>query len=166
MRHRFDPRSTAHTPALLGVVRSGVGEGTRFMALDWVLAQCRERLGFTPSPGTFNLHMQGQRWAQLRLALHNTKPGARQPGIELTPPSGYCAASCFALRVGGVIDAWAIVPHIDDYPHDKLEIIAPVNLRTALGIANGDQVGIEIAVHADNCRTDRATSPHPDGERK
>ena len=148
MNNDFRPHPPADPHSLQGVVVTGLGEGTHFMALNWVLAQCRERLGFTPSPGTFNLRMQGQRWAQLRLALHNTKPGAKKPGIELTPPRGYCAASCFALRVAGAIDAWGIVPHIDDYPYDKLEIIAPLNIREALGLANGNQVSIEIGAYA------------------
>lgn len=144
MTHHFDPHTNTFPRLLQGEVVSGLGEGVHFMALEWVLAQCREQLGFTPSPGTFNLHMQGEHWEQLRQALRIGQPGAKQFGIKLTPPAGYCAASCFALRVGDKIDAYGIVPHIDDYPHDKLEIIAPVNIRTALGVANSDLVSIAL----------------------
>lgn len=141
------------TITLTGVVASGLGEGTRFMTFDWVLAQCRQRLGFTPHAGTFNLRMKGPRWARARLRMQTAS------GIGITPPAGFCAARCFALRLGGRVDAFCIVPAVADYPHDKLEIIAPVALREALGVADGDRIDLQVELD-----TTAATGPiraHP-----
>lgn len=141
------------TITLTGVVTSGLGEGTRFMALDWVLAQCRRALGFTPYAGTFNLRMQGPRWARVRLRMQT------EAGIGIAPAAGFCAAKCFALRLGGRFDAFGIVPAVAGYPHDKLEIIAPIALREALGVADGDR--IDLQVELDTTAATGPTRAHP-----
>ncbi|HRP97854.1 MAG TPA: CTP-dependent riboflavin kinase [Rhodocyclaceae bacterium] len=141
------------TIVLHGVVTSGLGEGTRFMALDWVLAQCRQRLGFTPYAGTFNLRMSGPRWAHVRQRMQTAA------GVGIAPATGFCAAKCFALRLGGRVDAFGIVPAVADYPHDKLEIIAPVALRDALGVTDGDR--IDLRVELDPTAATGPTRAHP-----
>ncbi len=42
---------------LTGVIHSGAGKGAYFMQLDWVVRQCEDKLGFTPFPGTLNVHI-------------------------------------------------------------------------------------------------------------
>lgn len=143
----FDRRPASHTTiALEGRVSSGLGEGTRFMALDWVQAQCRERLGLAPWPGTFNLAMSGPRWERYRSLLQAAPNDAAAAGpvIALSPPPGFCAANCVALRIAGTLDGYAIVPLLDDYPDDKLEIIAAQPIRCALGLADGDRVTLTM----------------------
>jgi hypothetical protein len=44
---------------LEGCLRSGLGEGAGFTALDWVDRQFRAKLGFSPYPGTLNLSLKG-----------------------------------------------------------------------------------------------------------
>lgn len=148
--------STTAPDALLlrGIVADGLGQAAHFMLMKWFRAQCRERLGINPSPGTFNLRMRGEPWQRLRPRLHQTD-GAAPPAlavIHLAPPPGFCAASCYPVHVAGAIDAWAIVPHVDHYPHDKLEIIAPVNLRATLGVATGTAVNLAFNARCVTCQ--------------
>ena len=123
---------------LRGIVTTGLGEGTHFMALDWVVDECRTRLGFTPCPGTFNLRMCGPHWSQARQRMRSSR------GIGLTPAAGFCAARCFPVSIDGQLAATGIVPEVPDYPDDKLELIAAVNIREALDLTDGDTVYIRV----------------------
>jgi CTP-dependent riboflavin kinase len=122
----------------VGVVCSGLGEGARFTALDWVSEEFRRRLGFVAWPGTLNLRMTGAEWERWRTALH------QHGGIGITPAPGYCAARCFEVRLNAQVRAAAIFPEVAAYPADKLELVAPVALRPALGLSDGDRVRVQL----------------------
>lgn len=122
-----------------GVVCSGLGQGARFTALDWVGAEFRQRLGFVAWPGTLNLHVAGRAWERWRAALHE------HAGIRITPPPGYCAARCYEVLLNGQLRAAAVFPEVAGYPADKLELVAPVALRPALGLSDGDRVRVRLA---------------------
>jgi CTP-dependent riboflavin kinase len=144
MKASGDTLSMRGALILQGIVADGLGEAAHFMLMKWFRSQCRERLGINPSPGTFNLRMQGEHWLRLRPQLHRRDHAAHPTltVIPITPPPGFCPASCYPVHIADTIDAWAIVPHIDHYPDDKLEIIAPINLRTALSLTTGAPVRI------------------------
>lgn len=125
---------------LEGTVQSGLGEGSIFTQLDWVLTEFHAKLGFRPSPGTFNLSMGGGEWEAAR-----TKLMSRQ-GIEITPPEGFCGAKCFAVILANRLKGYAIFPEIDGYPADKLEILAPVLVRKTLGATDGDRLKIRLQI--------------------
>ena len=42
---------------LSGTVVSGRGEGRKYVELEWVKQQVKEKLGFDPYPGTLNLRL-------------------------------------------------------------------------------------------------------------
>ncbi|MBE7417926.1 MAG: CTP-dependent riboflavin kinase [Ideonella sp.] len=121
-----------------GVVCSGLGEGARFVAIDWVQREMRRALGFEPWPGTLNLRMAGTAWQRWRRAL------AQRPGIVLHPAAGFCAARCFAVRLDGRTAAAAVIPDVDGYPDDKLELVAPLALREALNLRDGSLVRVSF----------------------
>jgi CTP-dependent riboflavin kinase len=125
-------------PAFTGIVCSGLGEGARFTAIDWVSAAFRRQLGFEPWPGTLNLRMDGAEWAAWRGSVRT------RPGIVIEPPPGFCAAKCFPVVLNDRAEAAAVVPDVDDYPADKLELIAPVALRAALTLEEGDRVRVRL----------------------
>lgn len=124
--------------AFSGRLQSGLGEGAGFVALDWVDRQFHERLGFRPYPGTLNLAMQGEQWTRTRELLRSA------PGIPIDPPPGFCAAKCFRVRIAGRIDGAIVLPEVDDYPADKLEIVAALGVRAELGLADGDLVTLRL----------------------
>ena len=121
-----------------GSVCSGLGEGKSFVALDWFGRACRRQLGFEPWPGTLNLRMGGSAWERWRGTLG---PG---DGIAITPPPGFCAARCFVVQLDGRVRAAAVIPDVSDYPPDKLELVAPVALRAALGLHDGTPVRVRV----------------------
>ncbi len=120
---------------LRGVVRSGVGDGARFTALPWVRAQLREKLGFDPHPGTLNLVVPADR---LRALL------ARLDPVWVDPEPGFCRARCYPATVAGRVEAAVVVPEVEGYPEDLAEVVAPVPLRGALGLRDGDPVTLRL----------------------
>lgn len=124
---------------LEGEVVSGLGEGARFTSLKWAETEFQRKLGYLPYPGTFNLRLDDAGWQQLRSLLGPAR------GIAITPAEGYCAAVCYPVWIRGVPGA-VILPDVADYPDDKLEILAPVELRAVLQVADGDRITLTFAL--------------------
>ncbi|HWP34546.1 MAG TPA: DUF120 domain-containing protein [Thermodesulfobacteriota bacterium] len=122
-----------------GEVRSGVGEGAGFLRLDWVRRQIREVAGFDPFPGTLNLRLvtpEGlARWRAVR-----ARPGRR---LE-PPPPGTCGGWLFPVLVAGTVRGAVVVPDVTRYGEDLLEVVAPVHLRSRLGLEDGDRVRLTL----------------------
>ena len=124
---------------ITGKVVSGKGEAAFFTQLDWVREQCRDKLGFHPYPGTLNL-------ALIEDSIPVIEALQREKGIELIPPdSNFCAANAFPVTIETVTGA-IIVPVEDVRVHGKsiIELMAPVRLKTALNIDDGDPVTVRI----------------------
>ncbi len=124
--------------AFTGVVCSGVGEAAGFLAIDWVRAGMQRAFGFDPWPGTLNLRMEGADWQRWRSRL------AEHPAVMLEPAPGFCPARCFAVRLNDRIDAVIVFPDVPGYPADKLELVAPLHLRTALRLHDGDRAHVRV----------------------
>ncbi len=125
---------------LTGVLASGLGEGASFTRLDWARAAFVARLGIDPHPGTVNIALvdaaECATWARLRA----------RPGIAIPPPDpAWCAARCFAVTIAGRIPGAVVLPEVSSYPADKVEVIAAVGVRDALGLRDGDPVVLEFA---------------------
>lgn len=125
---------------LEGSLRSGLGEGAGFTTLDWVARQFRSKLGYAPHPGTLNLSLSGGDWDSARADMEQA------PGIVIEPPPGFCAAKCFTLVIDGRIQGAAVRPDVPDYPSDKLEIVAPVAVRDALRLSDGDRITLHLLI--------------------
>ena len=100
--------------------------------------QIIEKLGFKPYLGTLNLHLT-QEYARVKRKLIET-----EDAIIITPVKGYCCGLGFKARVMDKIDGAIIIPQVIDYPENLLEIIAPVSLRKALGLREGDEVRLSV----------------------
>lgn len=125
---------------LEGLLCSGLGEGAGFTTLDWVARQFRSKLGYSPFPGTLNLSLSGGDWESARTAMEQA------PGIVIAPPPGFCAAKCFTLVIDGRVQGAAVLPDVPDYPADKLEIVAPVAVREALCLSDGDRLTLHLLI--------------------
>ena len=127
------------TCQLNGRVVTGVGEAAFFTQLDWVLEQCAAKLGFRPWPGTLNLEIPEEDVPVLE-ALQD------QPCAALVPPDPqYCAAQVVPLSIGHLSGA-LILPAEDVRVHGKriIEVLAPVSVKDALGLKDGDLVTLTI----------------------
>ena len=119
-----------------GVVISGSGEAALFTQLDWVKQQCREKLGFEPYPGTLNLRVREEDLALMSRLIRE--------GIKLVPPTpNFCEAVCLRVTIDKIKGA-VILPHVDNYYQNTVEIIAPVKIKESLSVEDGDEVVITI----------------------
>lgn len=125
---------------LQGKVCSGLGEGSGFTQMDWVLRQFSSKLDLTPYPGTFNLEMEGPDWEQALELLQGA------PGIEITPPDGFCSAKCFRVLIRKQLEGVLVLPEVEGYPRNKFEIVAPLAVRETLEVEDGDRVKIELHI--------------------
>lgn len=122
-----------------GVVVSGLGEGQIFSQIDWVKNQIHDHFGFWPFPGTFNLKIDSRSARDLQRFKNHSQQ------VQVIPPSsGYCVGMCLPAKVTNQIKGAYVWPVLEGYPDDIIEIMAPVNLRDALGVNNGDKVSLTI----------------------
>jgi len=127
------------TVCVTGKVYSGVGEGSKFTALPWVKNQIKEKLGFVPHNGTLNLMLDKPN-SKIRKALENARP------IIIVPKPGYRRGKCFKASIMGLVEGAVVIPEVEDYPENVLEVIAPVNLREKFGLKDGDYVRVIVFV--------------------
>lgn len=129
---------TPRTIVLQGRLVSGLGEGTVFTQLDWVADEFGEKLGFAPYPGTLNLYLKGHAWIAAGAKL------MRAAGIPIVPPNGYCAARCFPVTINDRTAGAAVLPDLQNYLTDKLELLAPIAIRQELNLQDGATVHLRL----------------------
>ncbi len=133
----------AEAITISGKVCSGLGEGSYYMSLPGYLKQFEQKLGFTPYPGTLNLQLTTQEDVQLRQELAHLGgiviEGFEHEGRRLGD------VVCFRAEVGGY-SAGVVIPARTHHTLTTLEVIAPVNLRRALGLRDGDVVQVKVYV--------------------
>ncbi len=125
---------------LHGNLITGLGEGQYYIGLDGYKHQFEKILDFTPFPGTLNVQL-----TDLSNSLRN-----RIDMIHAATVSGFTdgertfgGGKCYPIQIEGIWGA-VIVPDRSHYPDDLLEIIAPVNLRDALHLKDGDEIKIIV----------------------
>ena len=124
---------------LSGKIVSGAGEAAFFTQLDWVQKQCAEKLNFTPYPGTLNVQVDEG-------SLYLLEELQKGEGIELlSPDPTFCNARSLKASLGNVAGA-IIIPAKDVQIHgnNTLEMIAPVSIKEALSLQDGDRVTVVI----------------------
>ena len=120
-----------------GQVISGKGEGAKFLKLIWVRKQIKEKLGFTPHLGTLNIRLSKE--------YSGTKDLLKQAkGIVIMPTNGFYRGKCFRAYVMDGAECAIVIPEVEDYPEDLMEIVAPVNLREKLELKDGDTIEVKI----------------------
>ena len=124
------------TLLLEGEVFSGKGEGTEFTKLPWVRKQIKEKLGFTPYLGTLNIRLT-ERSVILKNLLKNAQ------GIEITPAEGFHRGVCFKAYLMG-LECAVVIPEVQDYPENTLEVVAPTKLREHLKLKDGSIIEIKV----------------------
>ena len=121
-----------------GEVVSGKGSGKKYLALPWVRSQIKEKLGYAPFLGTLNLKLNADS-VKLKERL------AKANSLMICPAEGYCLGLVFHANVDN-LDCAVVVPKVEGYPKDMLEVIAKVNLRERLHLKDGDPVMVKVAL--------------------
>jgi len=69
----------------------------------------------------------------------------------MPPHEGCCLARIYRIEVkSGAAGssrrtpAAVLFPEVNDYPKDKIEIVAPMRLKDALGVKDGDRLTLEF----------------------
>ena len=122
---------------LEGIVTSGFGKGAIFMSIAYYKEKIKEKLGFDPYPGTLNLRVDKEQTNLLK--------GIDSIRIESFEKDGknFGGASCYKARINN-INGSIIVPDLTENEEDMIEVIASVNLKSKLGITDGDNVKIQL----------------------
>ena len=121
-----------------GTVFSGQSEGRTYIMRSWVRRQIEEKLNFTPYPGTLNLKLTEENAKQRSLLV-------KTPTLKVCASEGCCSGSLFKASIGE-LDCAVVIPDIEDYPVDVLEILARTNLREKLHLRDGDKVTVIVSV--------------------
>jgi len=123
-----------------GRVFTGQGEGRKYVELEWVKQQVKEKLGFDPYPGTLNLRLSEENMKR-RVLLE------RGAELRLCHSEGYCTGLLFKASLDGE-SCGVVIPQVEDYPENVLEVVASVNLKRKLRLRDGDLVTITVYVQA------------------
>ena len=124
---------------LSGIVLTGTRKAAFFTQLEWVRAQCAEKLGFEPYPGTLNLKLKPSDRGLME-EIRDVQ------GVALVPPDDqFCSSRAVPVRIGKIPGA-LILPeeNVNVHGADVVEVLAPVHLRGALNLKDGSLVSIEV----------------------
>ncbi|WP_394296512.1 DUF120 domain-containing protein [Pyrococcus abyssi] len=134
----YEEISTAlYSGFIVGEVISGIGEGAYYVRQYAPLI--REYLGFDPYPGTLNVRVLFPKtiFDALCTARPIIIPGFTRNGRTFGDVRAY------RVRIDGIEGA-IVIPSRTVHPPKIAEIIAPVKLRDALNLKDGDKVRIEV----------------------
>jgi riboflavin kinase len=118
-----------------GKVSAGKSEAQYYISKEGYKRQFRETLGFEPYPGTLNIKLEAT------FAFPGEKAILIKGFQDSNRVFGEC--QCYKIKLKG-IEAAVVRPERSDYPDDLIEVIAPVNLRMALVLEDGDQVEVTL----------------------
>ena len=131
--------------SFVGKVFQGLGEGAYYIGLEGYKIQFAKALGFDPYPGTLNVKLESTIQVELKKQLRGFD-GLRIEGFQRDGRT-YGGARCYRATVGkGNLRAAVLVIDRTHYDDSVLEIISPDFLRGALGLKNGDQLDVNVAM--------------------
>jgi len=123
-----------------GTVVSGLGQGQYYISVDGYMDQFKKKLGFKPFPGTLNVKIK-EHCFDLRKQM-DLLPYVRIDGFS-DGKRTYGASDCYPAQINDIC-GYIIVPERTHHKTDLLEIIAPVKVREALNLKDGDEVKVTV----------------------
>ncbi len=127
-----------NTVTFEGKVVTGKGDGKKYIQLPWVRYQFERKLGYVPFFGTLNIRLNKKSvWKKREL-----KP---PKALTICPAEGYCVGLVFPANICG-LECAILLPQVEGYSEDLLEVIAPVCLREALSVKDGDLVSVTMCI--------------------
>lgn len=128
-----------------GVVVTGLGEGAYYMSRKGYVIQFERLLGFTPYPGTLNLKLNEPYYVYQNRLLRKLR-GLHIKGFR-TKERVFGDVRAFRALIQSKIEGAVIYAERSIYGFDMLEVIAPVYLRDALRLKDGDVVEVEVYIN-------------------
>jgi CTP-dependent riboflavin kinase len=124
---------------LYGVVVGGRGIATRFTSYRWFKEYVRDKVGFTPAPGTLNIFLFPRSLTILRDLVESGL------GFKLEPPKGFKPALIFKARILGVPSA-LIHPIIEGRRIEIAEFVSPINFRRMLDLKDLTPIAAQLDI--------------------
>ena len=122
-----------------GRIVEGLRVGADFTEVSWVRKQFISKLNIDPYPGTLNLEIVEQKDLQNFEVLKATQ------AAEILPEDpSFCSAKCYPVLINGQLRAAIVLPMVEGYPKNKMELIASQNIKKALSVKAGDDLDVEI----------------------
>lgn len=101
--------------------------------------QLIQKLNVDPYPGTLNLEIVDLKDSQNFRELKST------PGVEIIPEDpSFCSARCYPVLINGRLEGAIVSPGVEDYPENKMELIASQNIKEVLSVKGGDVLEVEV----------------------
>lgn len=117
----------------------GIRVAADFTQVPWVKNQFASKLSVEAYPGTLNLEITEPEDLRAFEELKASK------GVEITPEqASFCSAVCYPVLIAGKVKGAIVFPLVDDYPKNKMELIAPVHIRKTFSLTAGDILEVEI----------------------
>jgi|YelNatPaOPRAMG01_1025707.scaffolds.fasta_scaffold37711_2 riboflavin kinase len=126
---------------LEGKVFSGLGEGAYYVSQEGYRRQFIEKLGFDPYPGTLNLRLDSG--SRLRRPLLDRIEPILIEGFT-NGSRRFGPVKCFRAIVADGIEGAVLIAVRGHYEDDVIEVIAPMGLREALGLRDGQTLRVRI----------------------
>jgi len=141
-RHIFESDEDV---TLVGSITSGMGEGRHYISLPGYMRQFREKLDYEPFAGTLNIDLTEES-IRARRQLDAIDPITIE-GWE-DEDRTYGPAYCYPVAVSASGETYepahVIAPERTHHGDDHLEVIAPEKLRDVLGLADDDEVTVDV----------------------
>ncbi len=122
-----------------GTVVSGLGEGRYYTEQEGYVKQFKEKLGFTPHPGTLNVEIEYVEKNKLRLLKNHRAIIIKE---FKTKNRSFGSVRCFKAEINNI--KGAIVLPMRSHYSNILEFISSIYLRGELDLKDGDNVNIVI----------------------
>lgn len=123
-----------------GALFTGFGEGGYYISLKGYSKSFVKALGFEPFPGTLNLRLTTEAMVEQRRRLDLLR-GIEVPGFN-DGKRTYGPVKCFRAKIEGDHPGAVLAIERTHYDSTVLEVIAPINLRKALGLRDGDECSV------------------------
>lgn len=123
-----------------GKIETGQGIGAGFTRTDWALGVFRDSYGIDPFPGTLNVRVDAA-------SIAAWQDAAAHGQLFKAPDPTWCDARCLRAKILHQTHFAAVVivlPLVENYPQDQIELVAGMNLREWLEARDGDAVSLDL----------------------
>ncbi len=127
-----------------GNLVSGSGEGRYYVGQDKYFLQFNDKLGFRPFLGTLNIRLKTTHDINAKNEIEKIRPIVVE-GFKKEKRT-FGGIRCYPCVINRKIKGTVVIPERTHHPSDVVEVIAPVYVRKALSLKEGDYVHVELRV--------------------
>jgi len=123
-----------------GTISTGIGEGAYY--IDVYSSKLRNALGFKPYLGTLNVKVVDDESRKAVSRMKNSPPLVL-PGFRHKDRT-FGDVICYRVKINDEIEGAVVIAQRTHHSEDILEIVAPVNIRETLGLADDEKIKLTL----------------------